>query len=312
MGGEWHKEFRMKTLTAFLIVLYVGRYAHAQGIPSDYAAAASYLGRKGDYKSDVFRIGLPRTDLSVRIQGNLLPTPFGFSGWIAMSKAHGGGDVLMGDLALLDAEVNPVMSALLENGLEVTAIHNHFFYADPPIYFMHLHGHGTADDLAHRLKPALDLIAKNPPAQIGINNGQSGVKAGDLDTAALDKIIGSVGEKSGDVFKYTIGRTDLNVSEMGAKINSRMGLNTWASFFGSNADAVVAGDVAMLEREVQGTLKTLRSHKIEVVAMHHHMIGTDPQIIFLHYWGRGKASDLATAFKSALDVLAKPNSGMDH
>jgi len=289
--------------------------ARAQDVPKEYAAVGEFLGKKGDYKADVYKIGIPRSDLKVRVQNIPLPTSFGFSGWVAMTKGDGGNEVLMGDLPLLEGEVNPVMSALLENGFEVTAIHNHFFYMEPMLYFMHIHGHGNAMDLAQRLKPVLELIGKAKPDDTDTDEDRHTARllaSGTLDSSALDKIVGATGDKMGDVYKYTIGRSDLHLTEMGAKINARMGLNTWAAFYGSDEEAVIAGDVAMLSGEVQDVLKLMRSHNIEVVAMHHHMIGTDPQIIFMHYWGHGKAADLAAAFKSALDVLGKPMNGMGH
>jgi len=222
-----------------------------------------------------------------------------------MTKGDGGDDVLMGDLVLLQEEVNPVMSALLDNGLEVTALHNHFFWETPRIYYMHVHGHRKAADLAQRIKPALDLIGKGqPPATASGGAGNANTKTS-LDTAQIAKIVGHEGEQSGGVYKITLGRDDLKLKEMGATINARMGLNTWAAFYGTNEDAAVAGDVAMLESEVTPTLKALRSNGLDVVAIHHHMIGTQPTIIFLHYWGRGPADKLAMGFKAALDQLGK-------
>jgi Domain of Unknown Function (DUF1259) len=220
-----------------------------------------------------------------------------------MTKGEGGHDVLMGDLVLTQEEVNPVMSALLDHGLEVTALHNHFFWDEPRVFYMHVHGHGNAVELANEIKPALDLIGHGAPTQ-SASSGTTAPK-GTLDTAKIAKIVGHDGEQSGAVYKITIGRDDLTVKEMGAMINARMGLNTWAAFFGTDDDAAVAGDIAMLETEVTPTLKALRSHGLDVVAIHHHMTNTKPMIIFLHYWGRGPADKLATGFKAALDELGK-------
>jgi len=241
----------------------------------------------------------------VVIDGVATPTPFGFGGWLALTKGSGGMDVMMGDLVLTEDEVNPIMSALLTNGLDVTALHNHFFFDTPRIYYMHVHGHGTAADLAAKVKPALGLIGINSTADR--RGGPSGPIAngreitGPLDSAALARIVGYQGELNGAVYKITIGRPDISLKDKDAAITSRMGLNTWAAFYGNNSDAVIAGDVAMLDYEVTPVLRALRANGIDVVAIHHHMTGTDPPVFFLHYWGKGTAQKLATAFRAALD-----------
>jgi hypothetical protein len=286
-------------LTAGAVALISGSAATAQEIPADYQAALKELGRSGDYKANVLKVNVPRSDLHVTISGVATPTPFGFGGWVALTKGDEGIDVMMGDLVLLQDEVNPVMSALLENGLEVTALHNHFFWEEPRIFFMHVHGHGNALDLAKRIKPALDLIPR-PPASAPSTAPAAGPA---FNLAALDKIVGNKGEALGSVYKFTLGRDDLNLKEHGAAINARMGLNTWAAFAGNDADAQIAGDVAMRETEVTSVLKALRAHKLNVVAIHHHMLGTQPTVIFLHYWGRGTAEELAVGFRAALDQL---------
>jgi len=281
---------------AFLLLAPVAAFSQTS-IPADYQGVLTALGKQGDFKDNVLRVNIPRNDLHVAIDGVATPTPFGFGGWLALTKGTGGMDVMMGDLVLTEAEVNPVMSALLTNGLDVTALHNHFFFDTPRIYYMHVHGHGTAADLATKVKPALALIgAHAPPA-----SSPGRAITGTLDSAALAKIVGYDGEQNGAVYKITIGRPDMPLKEMGAAINSRMGLNTWAAFYGSDADAVVAGDIAMLDREVTPVLKSLRASGIDVVAIHHHMTGVAPQVIFLHYWGKGDARTLATAFRSAID-----------
>src|SRR4030095_10702030 len=145
------------------------------------------------------------------------PTSFGFGGWIAMSKGDGGSDVMMGDLVLLEDEVNPVMSALLENGLEVTALHNHFFFESPRMFYMHVHGHGKAPDLARRVKPAIDLIGHaSPQHQSTVSGGQSNISAGQINSTKIAKVVGHEGEQTGPVYKITIGRDDIHLKEMGA------------------------------------------------------------------------------------------------
>ncbi len=251
----------------------------------------------------MLKVNIPRNDVTVTVASVATPTPFGFGGWIAMTKGTGM-DVMMGDLVLLQDEVNPVMSALLDNGIEVTALHNHFFWDEPRMFYMHVHGHGAPMDLARKVKPALDLIGRQakpvtPPASPASTSGSP------MDTAKIAQITGHSGDQTGAVYKITVGRNDLKLTEMGAPINARMGLNTWAAFVGTDAKAAIAGDVAMLPSEVNAVLKALRQNGLDVVSIHHHMLDTQPGVIFLHYWGTGPADKLATGFKAALDQLGK-------
>src|SRR5207247_93551 len=176
------KEFMKAKIyfAAFIVLASTGMLA--QEMPKEYQEALTVLGKKGDYKDGVLKAGIPRSDLRVTVAGIETPTAFGFGGWLAMTKGDGGMDVMMGDLVLLESEVNPVMSALLDNGLEVTALHNHFFWEQPRIFFMHVHGHGTPVELARKAKPAVDLIshAARPGA----------AEPAKLDVAKLEKIVG--------------------------------------------------------------------------------------------------------------------------
>ena len=289
-------------ITSAAILIVFSSPANAQDIPAQYQQVLTTLGRQGDYKANVLRVNIPRNDVSVTVAGVKTPTPFGFGGWVAMTKGDSM-DVMMGDLVLTQDEVNPVMSALLDNGLDVTALHNHFFWDEPRMLYMHVHGHGTPADLARRLKPALDLIGKGaaaaPPAAPAAPSA--------LDTAKIAQIVGTPGDQTGAVYKITIGRDDLKIVEMGAPINTRMGLNTWAAFVGTNENAAIAGDVAMVAKEVTPVLKALRKNGLDVVAIHHHMTDTQPVVFFLHYWGTGPAEKLAAGFKAALAELGKGN-----
>jgi len=275
----------------------------AQDVPAPYKEVLTFLGKSGDFKDNVLKVNIPRNDVTVTVANVATPTPFGFGGWIAMTKGSGM-DVMMGDLVLLQDEVNPVMSALLDNGIEVTALHNHFFWDEPRMVYMHVHGHGEPMDLARKVKPALDLIGKqtkpaSPPAAPATNAG------GQLNTTKIAQIAGHTGDQTGAVYKITVGRDDLKMTEMGAPINARMGLNTWAAFVGTDDKAAIAGDVAMLPAEVNAVLKSLRQNGLDVVSIHHHMLDTQPGVIFLHYWGTGPADKLAAGFKAALDQLGK-------
>ena len=306
---------RKGSLSAIVLITFaLAINVRAQDMPARYQDVLSHLGREGDFGDGVLKVGIPRNDLNITIGGIKTPTAFGFGGWLGFTAGDGGQDVMMGDLVLLQEEVNPVMSALLENGLEVTALHNHFFWDDPHVFYMHVHGHGKAADLAREVKPALDLIGHVPmtdapgnlqPPAAGPAPGPVRDLEGSLNREELDRIVGHRGDVFGSVYKYTIGRDDLHLKEMGAMINARMGLNTWAAFIGGERDAAVAGDVAMLEQEVNPVLKALRKNGLDVVAIHHHMTGTKPMIIFLHYWGVGRAASLASGFRAALDELGK-------
>src|SRR3954471_15766388 len=281
--------------------------AVAQEVPAEYQQVLSALGKQGDFKDNVLKVNIPRSDVKVTVAGVATPTPFGFGGWVAMTKGDGGHEVLMGDLVLLQDEVNRVMSALLDNGVEVTALHNHFFWDEPRMFYMHVHGHGTASDLAKKLKPAIDLIGKPaaPASSPAATAAAPAAAQNALNGAALAQIVGAQGEQTGAVYKITLPRNDLKVVEMGAPINARMGLNTWAAFTGTKDKAAIAGDVAMLESEVTPVLTALRRNGLDIVAIHHHMTGNRPMIVFLHYWGTGPADRLARGFKAAVDELGK-------
>jgi hypothetical protein len=295
------KPFRCTVLACAALALQLASVARAQDLPAEYQQVLTMLGKQGDFKANVLKVNIPRNDVTVTVANVKTPTPFGFGGWIAMTKGTGGMDVMMGDLVLTQDEVNPVMSALLDNGLDVTALHNHFLWDEPRMLYMHVHGRGQPMDLARKVKPALDLIGKGTkPAA-----ASAATPAGQIDTAKIAQIVGAQGEQTGAVYKITIGRDDLKLTEMGASINARMGLNTWAAFVGSNDNAAVAGDVAMLASEVTPVLKALRKNGLDVVAIHHHMTDTQPIVFFLHYWGTGPADKLATGFKAALNELGR-------
>jgi hypothetical protein len=239
-----------------------------------------------------------------------MPIPFGFGGWVSFKRTlDGKSAVLMSDTVLLQEEVNPLISVAQAQGLEISAIHNHFFYEEPRIFYVHLHSMGSINELASRYALSIQntpiFPANQPPA------GPPPAKTGNeiFDLPALDKIVGYTGVVNGVTYKYTIGRSDLTVIAMGAEITAAIGMNTWASFAGTAEAAHIAGDFAMLEPEVNPVIATLRKNGIEIVALHHHMLGEEPRMVFLHYYGQGPALELAQAFRKGLDQLGKHNKG---
>ena len=292
---------------------------------AEIGAIEAALGKKGAYVEAqvTHTTALPRNDLKVTIKGEPVPIPFGFGGWVAIKHTlDGKSAMLMSDTVLLQEEVNPLMSAALAQGLEIGAVHNHFFYEEPRIFYMHIHGMGTPADLAQKFAAALKnskLLPANQPQSSAAtspqgNNATPSAAAPTgkelFDMPALDKLVGYQGVVNGPTYKYTVSRDDQQIVMMGTEMTAAIGLNSWAAFAGKQADAHIAGDVAMLEHEVNPVIKALRAHNLEVVAVHNHMLFDQPRMMFLHYYGRGPAAQLATGFRAALDQLGKPNPAM--
>jgi hypothetical protein len=255
-------------------------------------------GLKGklDEASGVFTVKAPRTDLQVTVAGVKMTPAMGLTSWAAFSKA-GAHTAVMGDMVMTEDQVNTVMSAALDNGLEVTALHNHFFWDSPKVMFMHISGMGDEAVLA-------TAVGKVFAAIKGTSGGKGRVPTVNIDARTtldpkpLEAIIGVKGDPNQGQVKFTVGRT---TQHGGMAAGKAMGVNTWAAFAGSDEQAVVDGDFAMYDDEVQSVLKTLRAGKINIVALHNHMLGETPRVTFLHFWGVGPAADLARTFKAALD-----------
>jgi len=275
---------------------------------AEIAAIEAAIGKKGTYKEAeaTYTIPLPRNDLKVTLKGQPVPIPFGFGGWVSIKRTlDGKSAVIMGDSVLLQEEVNPLISAAQDAGLEIGAIHNHFFYEEPRIFYTHIHGMGEPGELAAKYAQAISATKISPKNQPPAGPPPAKTGKDIFDTAQLNKIIGYEAAINGPTIKYTIGRQDLKVIAMGAEMTANIGLNTWAAFTGTMDSAHIAGDVAMLDHEVNAVIKTLRANNLEVVAVHNHMLGDKPHMIFLHYLGTGPAPELAKGFRAALDQLGK-------
>ena len=263
-------------------------------------------GMKGalNQKENVYKVSKPRPNMNASINGWKIPPFMGIGSWAAFTPVGNGQVMVMGDNVLFEDEVAATMRAALDNGLEVTALHNHFFYEQPRVFFMHIGGMGDPAGLGAAVKKVLDTPD-------GIRAGQatpatkyatkSVPSESRITGAPLEAIIGSKGEANNGMFKVTLGR---ETKMHGMTMGNAMGVNTWAGFAGTDDQAVVDGDFAVLEDELQPVLKSLTKSGIDVVAIHQHMTNEMPRIMFLHYWGQGKAQDLAKAVRTAVNLTA--------
>jgi hypothetical protein len=300
--------FAIALLPAGRVAAAPAAAAIAKGLQADTSRIQALTGMKGSWnaKEALYKVSAPRTDIPVAIDGSAMPPFMGLTSWAAFTDGGKREAMVMGDLVLFQDEVNPVMSVLLESGLQVTALHNHFFYDDPKVYFMHIGGDDSLARLAGGIGKAMEKVkeirkgAARPAAGFA---GPAIAGPNSISPKPIEEILGAEGEKKEGMLKLTFGRKTR--MRCGCEAGKGMGVNTWAAFAGTDENALVDGDFAMLEGELQGVLKTLRSAGINVVAIHHHMIEEKPRILFLHYWGKGKALDLAKAVKTALDTQAK-------
>jgi len=288
---------------AFLITFTIAALSNAAQGRLDVARIEQLTGVKGELneKEGVFTVRAPRTDLQVTRAGVKMNPAMGLTSYAAFMKA-GTNTMVMGDTTLLEDQVNPVMSAALDNGLEVTALHNHFFWDSPKVMFMHIGAMGDEEKLASAVGKVFAKIKDT-------SGGKGEVPKADLDPAKtsldpknIESVMRMKGQMASGVYKITIGRT----TKMGGhEVGNAMGINTWAAFVGSDQQAVVDGDFVMLETELQSVLKALRAAGINIVAIHNHIEMESPRIVFLHYWGVGPTSNLAKGLKTALDTQKK-------
>ena len=284
------------THVALPLVLVVAGAGHVAAAEPDPAVIATITGLTPDVKNGVAKVSVPRADLGMVIDGAAMQPFQGLTSWAAFQGA-GDQTMVMGDIVLTETQVNPAMSAALDNGLEVTALHNHFFFDRPHVFFMHIGGVGTTGQLATGVRKIVEAANAAPRG-----DGFEGVKIpaqNTIDPKPLEAILGKSAQAKDGVAKFSFGR---KTSMHGTEVGEAMGVNTWAAFGGSNSAAVVDGDFAMLEDELQDVLKALRRARINIVAIHNHMTHEQPPIMFLHFWATGPAEDLARGIKAALDT----------
>jgi Domain of Unknown Function (DUF1259) len=294
---------RVAHLSAVLAVAATMTTANAQEI--DWKKVDEAIGRSAAVTGDVHRYGFPRTDLTVTLDGVTLRPAFALGGWTAFKPAHGG-VMVMGDLVLLETEINPVMAKVLQNGLEVTAIHNHLLRGSPATFYMHVGGHGDPVKVAAALRSALaeSKTPLTPPA------APAAPPAIDLDTAQLDQIIGAKGQNNGGVYAFGVPRRD-PVSEGGMQLAPAgpMGVATAIGFQPTGGGkAAITGDFVLIGNEVNPVITALRSNGIEVTAVHSHMLDEQPRLFFLHFWANDDAMKLAKGLRAAIDKTASAKS----
>jgi hypothetical protein len=268
----------------------------------NFARVDELTGLKGklNEKEAVYKIAFPRADVPVTIDGWKTPPFMGLGTWAAFSKGGHTEAMVMGDTVLFEDEVNPVMSVALDNGLAVTALHNHFFFDQPRVYFMHIGGEGTLDQLATAVRKVYDKVKETRAANPQPRNSFGAIAMPEksaITAEPLNVIFGLSGDANNGMVKFTIGR---GAKMHGVDIDNTMGVNTWAAFAGTDDNAVVDGDFAVTEDELQSALRKLRAANINIVAIHSHMTHEEPRILFFHYWGRGPAKQLAETIKAAL------------
>jgi hypothetical protein len=272
----------------------------------DTAEIERLTGLKGTYSKEenVFKVSKPRTDVKIQVDRWRMPPFMGLGLWAAFTPAQDGQVMMMGDTVLFEDEVNPAISAAFKAGLEVTALHNHFFFDEPKVYFMHIAGTGSTAKLAAGVKRIYDKVAEIRAAQPVPSSGfpKTIPQENKVSPQPLEQILGMKGTSKDGMFKVVVGRP---AAIHGIPVGKEMGVNTWAAFAGTDDDAVVDGDFAMLADEMQPVLKTMREGGMNIVAIHQHMAHDQPHYLFMHYWGKGNAADLAKTIKKALNAQAR-------
>jgi hypothetical protein len=266
-------------------------------------------GMKGVEKNGEYKITVPQNDLNILVDGFKIIPPMGLGSWAAFTPC-GDTAMVMGDIIVTETDLGPVQQEVIRQGFSITAIHNHFVRNRPNVMYMHIDKSADITTLSNGVKAIFDKVKESRGKDPKSEKADSVVNT--LNIAMLDSVIGHKGELNNGVYKYTIGRPDVQLQEHGIPVSSFMGFNTWAAWQGTLDRAAVCGDFAMLENEVARVIKVLVENGIEVVAVHNHMVHEQPRIFFLHYWGVGNAEQLARGLKTALDQTGNKKKGMDH
>lgn len=272
------------------------------GSKLDIAKIEAITEMKGVEKNGEYKITVPQNDLKVIVDGFKIIPAMGLGSWAAFTPC-GDSAMVMGDIILTETDLKPVQQEVIKQGFSITAIHNHFVRNRPGVIFMHIDRTGDITTLSNGVKAIFGKVAE--VRGIDPKSAKADSVVNTLDIQALDAIVGYKGEMNKGVYKYTIGRPDIQLAEHGIPVSSFMGFNTWAAWQGTSEKAAVAGDFTMLENEVAPVIKALVENGIEVVAVHNHMVHETPKVFFLHYWGTGNAIQLAKGLKAALDQTGK-------
>ena len=270
----------------------------------DTTAIERIIGVKGKSNNGEYKITIPQNDLDVKVDEFKIIPAMGLGTWVAFTPTKNG-VMVMGDIVVTDTDLGPVQQEIIKQGLTSTAIHNHFIRNHPNIMYMHMGGSGSTEVMAQKAKAVLDKVKEIRGGDPSKGTASSESVQNTLDTKRLDEILGYKAEMSKGVYKYTIGRPDVKLTEHSVPVSTFLGFNTWAAFQGTPDKAAVAGDFTMLENEVEPVLKALIENGIEVVALHNHMVHEQPRIFFLHYWGIGNAEQLAKGLRAALNQTGK-------
>ncbi|HEY9155364.1 MAG TPA: DUF1259 domain-containing protein [Opitutaceae bacterium] len=285
------------------LALLFGAVLSANAADLNTSKIEELTGMKGtlNQAESVFKVSAPRKDIPATVEGWRMPPFMGLTSWAAFKTGNKSEAMVMGDIVLFEDEVNAAMSAALDHGLQVTALHNHFFFDHPKVYFMHIGGEGSLETLAGGVHSVFDTISHYRSAHSEVANSfvaqslpaESSIRASELET-----VFGAKAQSQAGMAKFVFGREA--TMQCGCTVGKEMGVNTWAAFAGSDDNAVVDGDFVVTADELQAALKSLRADGVNIVAIHSHMTEESPRLIFFHYWGRGKAIDLAKSVSKAL------------